>query len=149
MICIFCKRPFEQAPPEHFIPTLVGGRDTISCVCKDCNTGVLARIDARIRENVQLSMAIDSSARGRYADIQHTGGSLHRKVTIVDGRTNSLKYDSRTPDGAVRPSSIRFTLRPEEDMRLSKVFAKIFLGTLAFRFGGDEVIEPRYDPLRE
>lgn len=149
LLCIFCRGPFGEAPPEHFIASGVGGNDTINCVCQDCNHGVLAKIDARIRENLQLSMAIDGSALGRPCEIQHSGGTITRKVRIVDGRTNKLRYDARTADGAVQPTNIKITLKPEEDAKLYKVFAKIFFETLAFEFGGEELLKPKYDCLRD
>jgi hypothetical protein len=148
MICIICKNTFEKAPPEHFIPSFAGGRNTIDCVCQPCNHNILAKLDARIRENVQLSMAIDATSRPIPGVIEHAGGSIRRKVTIQDGRTNDLKFDARTAGGPVEPTNIQITIRAEDDLKLRKVFAKILFETAAYVFGPEEVLKPRYDLFR-
>jgi hypothetical protein len=148
MVCIVCRNEFESAPPEHFIPEHIGGKDTIDCVCDSCNHGYLAKIDGRIRNNTQLSMAIDSTTRPRYAEILHEGGSVKRKVRILDGTKNKLKFSAQGPDGPIPSTGIRISLKPEDDLALNKVFAKILFGTIAFKFGCQEALSPKYDVFR-
>lgn len=149
MICIFCKSEFGEAPPEHVIPERIGGKQTINCVCKSCNHGVLAKIDGRIRNNIQLSMSIDSTSRPRYCEIIHKNGTAHRKVRILDGKSNRMKFSRSGPNGEIVPSTIKMTIKPEEDVLLYKVFAKILLETVAFKFGYKEALESKYDNLRD
>lgn len=149
MNCIFCKSKFDEAPPEHVIPKHIGGKQTINCVCKRCNHGVSAKIDGRIRNNVQLSMSIDSTSRPRYCEIIHKNGTAHRKVSILDGKSNRMKFSRNGPNGEIVPSTIKITIKPEEDVLLYKVFAKILLETIAFKFGCREALESKYDNLRD
>ena len=149
MNCIFCKSKFDEAPPEHVIPECIGGKQTINCVCKNCNHGVLAKIDGRIRNNIQLSMSIDSTSRPRYSEIIHKNGTAHRKVSILDGKSNRMKFSRNGPHGEIVPSTIKMTIKPEEDVLLYKVFAKILLDTVAFKFGYKEALESKYDNLRD
>jgi hypothetical protein len=149
MNCIFCKSKLDEAPPEHIIPEHMGGKQTIDCVCESCNHGVLAKIDGRIRNNIQLSMSIDSTSRPRYSEIIHKNGTVHRKVTILDGQSNRVKFSRNGPNGEIVSSTIRITIRPEEDILLYKVFAKILLETLAFKFGYREALESKYNNLRD
>ncbi len=148
MNCIFCKSLFCEAPPEHFIPEHIGGKQTIKCVCKSCNHGVLAKIDGRIRNNIQLSMSLDSTSRPRYSEIIHKNGTAHRKIRILDGKTNKIKFSRNGPNGPIVSSGIKMIIKPEEDLLLYKVFAKILLGTIAFKFGFKEALESKYDNLR-
>ncbi len=48
--CIFCKEVKDdiQKSPDHIIPETLGSNATINEVCKDCNTGILAKIDAKL-----------------------------------------------------------------------------------------------------
>jgi len=149
MNCIFCKSKFDEVPPEHIIPEHIGGKQTIDCVCKSCNHGVLAKIDGRIRNNIQLSMSIDSTSRPRYCEIIHKSGTAHRKVRILDGQSNRMKFSRNGPTGEIVPATIKMTIEPEEDVLLYKVFAKILLETIAFKFGCKEALESKYDNLRD
>jgi len=149
MNCIFCKSKFDEAPPEHVIPEHIGGKQTINCVCKRCNNGVLAKIDGRMRNNIQLSMSIDSKSRPRYCEIIHKSGTAHRKVRILDGKSNRMKFSRNGPNGEIVPSTIKMTIKPEEDVLLYKVFAKILLETVTFKFGCKEALESKYDNLRD
>lgn len=148
MNCIFCKSEFGEAPPEHVIPKHIGGRQTIDCVCESCNHDVSARIDGRIRNNIQLSMSINSTSRPRYCEIIHKNGTAHRKVRILDGKSNRMKFSRKGPNGEIVPSTIMMTIKPEEDVLLYKVFAKILLETIALKFGCKEALESKYDNLR-
>lgn len=148
MICIFCRNPCVGSPPEHFIPEHIGGRETIDCICKTCNHGFLAKIDGRIRNNIQLSMAIDSTSRPRYAELIHGSGSINRKVRITDGTKNKLKYSASGPDGAIHPATIKLTIKPDEDLLLLKVFAKILFECISFKFGYKEALSAKYDVFR-
>jgi len=148
MNCIFCRSKFDEAPPEHVIPEYIGGKETIYCVCKSCNHGVLAKIDGRIRDNIQLSMSIDSTSRPRYGEIIHKNGTTHRKIRILDGKSNIMKFSRNGPNGEIVPSTIKMTIKPEEDILLYKAFAKILLETIALKFGCKETLESKYDNLR-
>lgn len=48
--CIFCKeiKDEKEKSPDHIIPETLGSNLTIDDVCKDCNTRILAKVDAKL-----------------------------------------------------------------------------------------------------
>jgi hypothetical protein len=69
-------------------------------------------------------------------------------VRITDGTKNALKYSSSGPDGIIHPTTIKLTIKPDEDLLLLKVFAKILFECISFKFGYKEALSPKYDVFR-
>jgi hypothetical protein len=91
MICIYCKKEIIKESKDHFIPQCIGGKDKIIC-CEICNNKLLgSKIEGRIRRNIQLSMAIDSTTlKERYWELNTNQGLMNRKIGITDSKKMSL-----------------------------------------------------------
>ena len=150
--CIFCKKEFEDSDPEHFFPQVIGGKETINCVCNLCNHTLGSRVDARIRKNSLLSNIIDKTISKRTWEIVTKDGKTEkRKIEVTDTSADlkkSLKFDNRSASGPLQIQNFKLTVVPDESLRLYKVYAKTLLGYIAFAFGAEEALKPQYDCLR-
>lgn len=54
--CIFCDKSFNsiESSVEHIIPDFLGGKTTIRCVCKTCNSNLGTYVDAMLKGSTYI-----------------------------------------------------------------------------------------------
>ena len=102
MICIFCKKEYNNLSVEHVIPEAIGGKLTYNCVCSSCNSKLGSTIDSLLcKEDVVLLLRQKFDIKSKTGELVDLTKEMsffdeHGQKVIIgkgDGKTRPYRYN--------------------------------------------------------